>query len=210
VQFGGEPVDLASELSIGLELQRLFREVVVGLGLLEFRLPVLADHDERRQEDRFERHDQRQHRPRPVHNPAAPQSQPVPVRHMPATGHHPQRKPKLPVDDSGDGSAGGGHRPYQGALPDFGGVLPGKKAELEHGVGGALHTLLINRADGEVGQRHDRGHLARQLIGFPQGRPGGAGIALGERLPFLWVATYPAIGKFRVSPWSRSASSTWP
>ena len=73
----------------------------------------------------------------------------------------------------------------EGALPDFGGVLPGKEAELEHGVGGALHALLINRADGEVGQRHDRGHLARQLIGFPHGRPGGAGIVLGERLPLL-------------------------
>jgi hypothetical protein len=30
-------------------------KVVVGFGLLEGRLPVLADHDERRQEDRFKR-----------------------------------------------------------------------------------------------------------------------------------------------------------
>jgi hypothetical protein len=47
VQFDGEPVDLAGQLGIGFEFQFLFVEVAVGLGLLECRLPVLADHDER-------------------------------------------------------------------------------------------------------------------------------------------------------------------
>jgi len=37
---------------------------MIRLGLLERRLPVLSDHDERGQEDRFQRHDQRQRRPR--------------------------------------------------------------------------------------------------------------------------------------------------
>jgi hypothetical protein len=37
---------------------------MIRLGLLEGRLPVLADHDERGQEDRFQRHGQRQRRPR--------------------------------------------------------------------------------------------------------------------------------------------------
>jgi uncharacterized membrane protein YhfC len=56
VQFGREPVDLAGQLRVGLELQFLFGEVMIRLGLLEGRLPVLADHDERGQEDRFQRH----------------------------------------------------------------------------------------------------------------------------------------------------------
>ena len=37
-----------------LQLQLLLLEFVIRLGLLEGRLPVLADHDERRQEDRLE------------------------------------------------------------------------------------------------------------------------------------------------------------
>jgi hypothetical protein len=37
---------------------------MIRLGLLEGRLPVLADHDEGGQEDRFQRHGQRQRRPR--------------------------------------------------------------------------------------------------------------------------------------------------
>jgi hypothetical protein len=63
VQFGGERVNLAGQLRVGFELQLLFLEVVVGFGLLECRLPVLADHDKRGEEDRFQRDDQRQHRP---------------------------------------------------------------------------------------------------------------------------------------------------
>src|SRR5690348_12948283 len=82
-------------------------------------------------------------------------------------------------------SARGDHRPYQGAVTDFGGVLLGKDAELEHGVGGALHALAIHRAGGEIGQRHDSGHLGRQVVGLPHGRPGGAGVVLGERLSLL-------------------------
>jgi hypothetical protein len=35
-------------------------EVVIGFRLLERRLPVLTDHDECGQEDRFQRHDERQ------------------------------------------------------------------------------------------------------------------------------------------------------
>jgi hypothetical protein len=57
VQLDGEPVDLARQLGVGFEFQLLFGEVMIRLGLLECRLLVLADHDERRQEDRFQRHD---------------------------------------------------------------------------------------------------------------------------------------------------------
>jgi len=54
VQFGGEPVDLAGQLGVGLELQFLCLEVVICLRLLERGLPILADHHEGRQEDRLE------------------------------------------------------------------------------------------------------------------------------------------------------------
>jgi hypothetical protein len=64
VQFGGECMDRASQFRVGLEFPLLFVEVVIRLGLLEGRLPVLADHGKRGQEDRLQRHDQRQHRPR--------------------------------------------------------------------------------------------------------------------------------------------------
>jgi hypothetical protein len=47
------------QLGVCLELQFLLGEVVIRLGPLELRLPVLADHDERGQEDRLQRHDQR-------------------------------------------------------------------------------------------------------------------------------------------------------
>jgi hypothetical protein len=40
-------MDLASQLRVGLKLQLLFSEVMIRLGLLEVRLPVLADHDKR-------------------------------------------------------------------------------------------------------------------------------------------------------------------
>src|SRR6266567_8012137 len=43
VQLGSEPMDLAGQLCVGFELQFLLGEVVVRLGLLERRLPVLAD-----------------------------------------------------------------------------------------------------------------------------------------------------------------------
>ena len=55
---------VAGELGVGPEFLCLGREVVVGLGALELGLAVLADHDERRQEDRLERDDQRELRPR--------------------------------------------------------------------------------------------------------------------------------------------------
>ena len=64
MQFIGEDLYLAGQLGVGFELQFLSSIVVVGFGLLEGSLAVLADHDERRQEDRFERHDQSQYRPR--------------------------------------------------------------------------------------------------------------------------------------------------
>ncbi len=44
-------MDLASEFGVGLQLQLLGFEVMVGPGLLESRLTVLADHHEGRQED---------------------------------------------------------------------------------------------------------------------------------------------------------------
>jgi hypothetical protein len=53
VQFLCEDVDLAGQVCVGLKLEFLSFKVVVGFGLLEGGLPVLADHDERRQKDRF-------------------------------------------------------------------------------------------------------------------------------------------------------------
>src|SRR6478609_10994464 len=64
VQFGCEPVDFPSQLGVGLELEFLCLEVVIGLRLLERRLPILADHHEGRQEDRLQRDHQGQCRPR--------------------------------------------------------------------------------------------------------------------------------------------------
>ena len=64
VQLGGERVDLAGQLGVRLQLELRLHEVVVGLGLLEGGLTVLTDHHERRQEDRLQRHDQAQRRPR--------------------------------------------------------------------------------------------------------------------------------------------------
>ena len=54
VQFLCEDVDLAGQIGVGLKLEFLSFKVVVGFGLLEGGLPVLADHDERRQKDRIE------------------------------------------------------------------------------------------------------------------------------------------------------------
>jgi hypothetical protein len=47
-------VNLPREVGVLLQHRFLLGEVVVGLGLLERSLTVLADHHERRQEDRFE------------------------------------------------------------------------------------------------------------------------------------------------------------
>src|SRR5262249_42314243 len=46
VQLGGQGMDGPGDLGVGLQFQLLLDEVVVGLGLLECGLPVLADHDE--------------------------------------------------------------------------------------------------------------------------------------------------------------------
>jgi hypothetical protein len=54
MQFLCEDLDLAGQLGVGFELQLLRYKVVIGFGLLEGGLAILADHDERRQEDRFE------------------------------------------------------------------------------------------------------------------------------------------------------------
>lgn len=62
VQLRGEGMDRASQFCVGLEFQLLFVEVVIRFGLLEGLLPVLADHDERGEENRLQRHNQRQHR----------------------------------------------------------------------------------------------------------------------------------------------------
>jgi hypothetical protein len=64
VQFCCQNMNLASQLGVGLQLELLCPEVMVRLGLLEGRLAILADHHERGQEDRLERHHQRQCRPR--------------------------------------------------------------------------------------------------------------------------------------------------
>ena len=64
MELGRQRVDRTGELGVRPQLLCLGREVVVGLGALELRLAVLADHDERRQEDRLERDDQGQPRPR--------------------------------------------------------------------------------------------------------------------------------------------------
>jgi hypothetical protein len=49
VQFGCEGVNLTGQVGVGLQLEFLRLEVVVGLGLLEGRLAILSDHHERRQ-----------------------------------------------------------------------------------------------------------------------------------------------------------------
>jgi hypothetical protein len=64
MQFLCEDMDLAGQLGVGFELEFLSFKVVVGFGLLEGSLAVLADHDERRQEDRFKGNHQSQGRPR--------------------------------------------------------------------------------------------------------------------------------------------------
>src|SRR6516162_3873393 len=63
VQFLCQHVNLAREFGVRLQLQFLGMEVVVGLGLLESGLTVLADHHEGRQENRLERYHQGQRRP---------------------------------------------------------------------------------------------------------------------------------------------------
>jgi len=55
---------LAGQRGVGLKLLFLLDEVVVGLGLLERCRPILADHYEGGQEDRFQRDDERQLGPR--------------------------------------------------------------------------------------------------------------------------------------------------
>src|SRR5205823_10074852 len=57
-------VDRLGELGVELELLLLLEEVVVRLRLRELGLAVLTDHDERREEDRFQGDDQGQRRPR--------------------------------------------------------------------------------------------------------------------------------------------------
>jgi AAA ATPase domain len=101
VQFGGEGVNLAGQLRVGFELQFFFGEVVVGLGLLEGRLPVLADHDKGGQEDRFQRDDQRQRRPRLGFDQQHPDREQrdvdVDEAHRPGEGGDPVGDPQLNV-----------------------------------------------------------------------------------------------------------------
>jgi hypothetical protein len=101
VQLGRELVDLAGQLCVGLELQFLLVEVVIRLGLLERRLPVLADHHERGQEDRFQRHDQRQRRPRAFLEKQHPDREQRDVQidevHRPRETGDPVRDPQLNV-----------------------------------------------------------------------------------------------------------------
>jgi len=68
-------VDFPSQLGVGLELQFLLLEVVIGLRLLECGLPILADHHEGRQEDRLERDHQGQRRPWTVLEEQHPQGE---------------------------------------------------------------------------------------------------------------------------------------
>jgi hypothetical protein len=74
---------------------------VIRLGLLECRLPVLADHDERGQEDRFQRHDQRQRRPRTLLDEQHPDSEQRDVQvdeiHRPGETGDPIGDPQLKV-----------------------------------------------------------------------------------------------------------------
>ena len=75
---------------------------MIGLGLLEGRLPVLADHDERGQEDRFQRHDQR--RPRLGLDEQHPDSEYRDVEvnelHRPSECGNPVSDPQLKVGRS--------------------------------------------------------------------------------------------------------------
>jgi hypothetical protein len=63
VDLGGQVVDRLRQVSIDVQFLLALDEVVVCLRLLECRLPVLADHHERRQEDRLQRDDQGERRP---------------------------------------------------------------------------------------------------------------------------------------------------
>ena len=53
-------MDGAGQVGVQLQLTLGLVEVVVGLRLLKRRLPVLIDHDERGQEDGFQRHEERE------------------------------------------------------------------------------------------------------------------------------------------------------
>jgi hypothetical protein len=64
VDLSYQRLGLAGQRGVGLELLFLLDEVVVGLGLLERCRPILADHYEGGQEDRFQRDDERQLGPR--------------------------------------------------------------------------------------------------------------------------------------------------
>ena len=75
VDLLGKRGDLLGQRGVPLELELLFDEVVVGLLLLELRLPVLPDHHEGRQEDRLERDDEGQRRPGAVLEEDHPQAE---------------------------------------------------------------------------------------------------------------------------------------
>jgi hypothetical protein len=54
VEIARQGVDGSCELGVRLQFLGPGREVMVGLGARELGLSVLADHDERREEDRLE------------------------------------------------------------------------------------------------------------------------------------------------------------
>ena len=63
MELGRQRANRTRELGVRPQLLSLGREVMVGLGAVKLCLAVLADHDERRQEDRLERDDEGQPRP---------------------------------------------------------------------------------------------------------------------------------------------------
>jgi hypothetical protein len=132
VQLQCQVVDPLGELGVGLEQLLLRDEVVVGLGLLERRLAVLADHHERRQEDRLERDDQRQRLPRAF-----------------LEKQHPHREQRdVHVDE--------GHRP--GERRDAGGDLElevvGSLLQRMLNYRVVHRRLVLGRRLGLVGERH--------------------------------------------------------
>jgi len=166
-------VDLPGESGVEVQLVFLLDEVMVGLRLLERRLSVLADHHERREEDRLERDDDGKHPCR------EDERMEVDEPHRAREGRDPIRQSELDVRlplgdhlDHGDGSErwsendgaeiGGYVRRQGGALRSLGPTL-GIEPHF-----GSLHRRATFQRDGGA-QRSGSG-LRRNRLGCLSGR----------------------------------------
>ena len=82
-------------------------------------------------------------------------------------------------------SAGADHGLDQRALVDLDGVLGTQHAEPEHGHGLALDARLVHRPVRENGQRHERRHARRQVVGLRHGLLHRAALGRRQRLTSL-------------------------